>query len=515
MPGLTTRIDELTRRGLLKGAVSTAVAAGLLPKTVRAQSGAPLTATILGSMEHIHPWHDINHDVGVVKNLIYSNLVRTMPDNSLVPEVAAEMPTVSEDGLTYEFRLREDVFFHNGAQLTADDVVYTFDTYMRTGRRASEFEIFLDGWAKVDEFNVTFTLSRPWSGWLSYLTKYMGIVQAGTDPESLYDGSHGASSGPYRVVSFTPDVQVLLEANPNYYATEEARQHQIRIIRVPDAATHAAHLLSGAVDIISTCPPNQFNALVSREGLGGGSRPSAGIFYAVLNRRMAPFDNVHLRRAVSHAIDREFICNEIYHGLVTPTSLPATPDEYWYDSELAAELDYDPERVAYDLEQAGMPNGFEFEATIPVPSAYVEARDAALVIQASLAEHGIRMNLRQVDFSSMFQLARELDYVSYWFPSMQPSIEDYLLPLSYMCDGRQFMSHPCNPAYDEELVGAFRFVEPQDRVSHLRNATAILARDATNVWIGRLNTFHVWKDNVDGFEPSYQYTMDLRGAHLS
>ena len=508
------RPTSMNRRSVLKtiGAGTAGMTLGFGPATLLAQDAASqtLTASILGSMPHVHPWHMINHDVGVTAILMYSNLVYTAPDGSLHPEVAKAMPTVSEDGKTYTFELRDDLTFHDGTQLSADDVVFSFETYMESGRRRGDFKPFWDSVTKTGDFGVRFDLLRPWSGWLQYLTKYFAIVPKSADVENIYNS--GIGSGPFRLVSFEPDVAAEFEAYDGYFMGPP-KQKRIRVVRIADAATQIATLKSGAVDIISTAPPKDYAPTVAEPGYEGAMIPSAGIFYAPFNRQIAPFDNIHLRRAVSNAIDREFICNEIYYGVVTPTSIPAAPGEAWYDAELAKQLAYDPERAKFHLREAGMPDGFSFTATIPVPSAYIEAAEAAVMMQANLAEVGIDMRIQQMDFSSMYAAAGSGDFQTFPHPSMQPSIEDYLLAQSYMCDGgKQYIAQPCSPAYDEAINEAYRFVDPQKKVESLKAALAHLVDDATSIWIGRLNTYHIWTDNVEGFSPSYMYTMDLRNA---
>ena len=249
-----------------------------------------------------------------------------------------------------------------------------------------------------DDHTVRVELKKPQAGWLIYLTKYFGLIPAGHDFDALFSEVQG--SGPYRVTHFETDVVVELEANPDYYLGE-APQKKIRIVRIADDATQLAHLRTGEVDIIGTCPPKDFASTIAEPEFTGEAIPSAGIFYAPFNRQKPPFDNIHFRRAVANAVNRDFICNGIYFGLVTPTSIPAAPSEYWYDEELAKELAYDPDKAKWHLKQAGV-SGFSFTATIPVPSAYIEARDASLIIQANLAEVGIEMRIRQMDFGSMY-----------------------------------------------------------------------------------------------------------------
>lgn len=514
-----------TRRNLIKGAGTAGLGAFATAKlglpligSARASENV-LRASIIGNMPHLNPYMMINHDLAAIKMMLYNNLIYTAPDGSLHPEVAREMPEVSEDGLSYRFHLRDDVRFHNGKLLTADDVIYSWGLNLEKSWRVGDFQGFLslNNIHKEDDHTVRFDLSQPWSGWLMYMTKYTALVPDGADFENLRDGPGNNASGAYFLEHFDPDVNAIFVANPDYFEGER-RQKMIEIRRIADASTQLSNLLGGDIDIISSCPPADFHPTMERDGFTGGMRPSAGIFYGPLNRTKPPFDNVHLRRAFALAVDRDYIANVIYYGLLTPSSIPAAPDEYWYDEGLAAQLDYNPERAREELALGGHPNGFEFEAIIPVPSAYVEAMDAAIIIQANLADIGVQMNIRQMDFSTMYDTAATGDYIAFPSPSMQPSIEDYLLAQSYRCDaGKQYISQPCNPEYDQALDAAYA-ISPNDheaRRPHLIEATRHLVEDATSLWLGRMNTYHLWRDSVHEFEPSYMYSMDFRTAYKS
>lgn len=518
----------MSRRKILQG-MGGLTAAAAMPvglstllsnsKAYASTTESVLRASILGNMPHVNPFQMINHDLAAIKMMLYSNLIYTAPDGSLHPEVAREMPSVSDDGRQYRFLLRDDVKFHSGKRLNADDVIYSWRMNLEKSWRVGDFAGFLsaDDIHKEDEFTVRFDLKQPWSGWLMYMTKYTALVQDGADFDSLFNGPGGNASGAYTLVDFNPDVSAMFEANPDYFFGEP-RQKRIEIRRIADPSTQLSNLRGGDIDIISSCPPHDFADSMELDGITGGMVPSAGIFYCPFNRNKAPFNNIHLRRAVNLAIDRDYICNEIYYGLITPSSLPSSPNEYWYDADLAGKLAYNPDRAREELRKGGMPNGFEFEAIIPVPSAYVEAMDAALVMQANLADVGIRMRIQQMDFSAMYNTAETGDFTIFPHPSMQPSIEDYLLAQSYRCDaGKQYISQPCNKEFDEVLNKAYS-ISPNDhqqRRPPLVEATRHLVDDATSIWIGRLNTYHLWRDSVSGFEPSYMYSMDLRRAYKS
>jgi peptide/nickel transport system substrate-binding protein len=502
-----------TRRQTLQtmGAGALALGSGITPAFAQGAS-SPLTASILGNLAHAHPWQMSNHDLGAVKMLLYSNLVYTGPDATIEPEVAVSMPTVTNDGLTYTFELRDDVYFHSGAKLTADDVIYTWEKFLETGMRRGNFNPFIKEVVKENEYQVRFELSQPWSGWLLYLTKYQAIIQNGTDIESLWDGDHGAGSGPFTMTSFETDVAADFEAFPDYFLGSR-RQQKIRIMRIPDSSTQLANLQSGSVDIISTCPPKDFAPTLATPGYTGAMIPSAGIFIFPFNRNKAPFDKLHARKAIAHAIDRDFICNELYYGLVTPSALPAAPGEYWYDEDLAAEAAFDLDKAKWHLEQAGMPNGFSFEAMVPAPSAYIEVSEAAIFMQAMLAEIGIDMQIKQLEFSMVLSERALLNHQASPFASMQPSIEDYLMSTWYMCQFNGPDSQPCDAEYDKAISDAYRHLEPELRRPHLHRAMKHLIDNAISVYIGRLNTYHLWRDNVQGFAPSYMYSMDFRNAY--
>jgi peptide/nickel transport system substrate-binding protein len=513
---MTDRPDSVfaTRRQVLTGAAALA----LSPHAALGQagSGGAVTAAILGNLPNIHPWHVANIETGAANLLCFSNLVRLGTDGAPVPDVAKEMPTVSADGKTYTFALRQDVRFHNGDRLTSEDVVYSWERYLATARRRQNLGRFVERVERVDDFTVRFSFRTPFAGWLKMMGYEAQIVRKGSDVtnetpqgENLYTGSRMAGSGPYIPRAFQADVAAEFEINPNYYG-EPPQARTIRLVRIPDASTQLASLRTGAADIISNCPPKDFVPMSRAAGLRGASRPSAGVFYSPLNRNRPPFDNVHLRRALSCAIDRDFICNEIYSGLVTPTSVPAAPGEYWYDAELARQLAYDPDRVRFHLRAAGMPRGFAFEATIPVPSPYIEAREAAVMMQANLAEFGIRMNIRQTDFIAMYRNAQNGDWTSFPHPSMQSSVEDYMIFNSFHTNGAQnAWGKHLVPEYDAAVEESFRYVEPERKLPGLRRVLRHLVEDATALWIGRLNAYHLWRDAISGFEPRYSFFMDL------
>jgi peptide/nickel transport system substrate-binding protein len=509
---------SIGRRGFLAGSAAAAVASAL-PGAARAQGAGTITASLLGNLPNIHPWHVGNVETAAANLLAYSNLLKVGPDGTMVPDVAVALPKISDDGLDYTFELRRDVRFHNGDRLTAEDVLYSYEQYLSTARRRGNLRRFIKNVTKDGDYVVKVELVEPWVGWMQLMGYEAAIVRRGSNVtneeatgENLYRGSRMAGCGPYIPKSFQPDVAAEFEANPEYFGGKPPTP-TIRLLRIPDAATQLANLRAGSVDIISNCPPKDFAAMSRTPGFAGAARPSAGIFYMPMNTAKAPFDNVHLRRAVSCAIDRDYICDEIYSGLVTASALPAAPSEYWYDAALAKKLAFDPDRAKFHLREAGMPRGFAFEAIVPAPSAYVEAREAAVVMQANLADVGIKMNIRQTDFVSMYRSAQNGDWQAFPHPSMQSSIEGYLIWNNYHKDGNQarWMGYR-NDAFENAVMESFRYIDPARKMPSLRKVSEILVEDCPALWIGRLNAYHLWRADISGFGPRYAYFMDLTQA---
>ncbi|MCC7428173.1 MAG: ABC transporter substrate-binding protein [Alphaproteobacteria bacterium] len=507
--------NTINRRGVL-GLGAGLAAATILPQGAAAQPRGTVTASLLGNLPNIHPWHVGNIETGAANLLAFSNLLKIKADGTLEPDVAARMPDVTEDGLNYTFELRRDVRFHNGDRLTSADVVYSYEKYLTTARRRGNLRRFIKEVKADGDYVVKVTLGEPWAGWMQLMGYEAAIVRNGSDVtnegstgESLYRGSRMAGSGPFIPKNFQPDVVAEFEAFGDYFGGAPATQ-TVRLVRVPDAATQLANLRTGTVDIISNCPPKDFAPMRQTAGFRGEARPSAGIFYMPMNVAKPPFDNVHLRRAINCAIDRDYICEEIYSGLATASALPAAPSEYWYDADMAKELAYDPDRARFHLRQANMPRGFAFEAIVPAPSAYVEAREAAVVMQANFAEVGIRMNIRQTDFVSMYRSAQNGDWQAFPHPSMQSSIEGYLIWNNYHKDGNQarWMGYR-NADYEQAVMESFRFVQPDRKLPALKRVLRHLVNDCPALFIGRLNAYHLWRADISGFGPRYSYFMDL------
>ena len=285
--------------------------------------------------------------------LVQSTLVEYKQDMSFRNDLATEY-NLSEDGLVWTFKIRDDVKFTDGEALTASDVVFTFNTAKES--QSSLDLTFMDKVEAPDEETVIFTLKKPTSTFLNTVAT-VGIV-----PEHAYDedyGIHPIGSGPFKFVQWNKQEQLILEANEDYYGTVPAMKKVIIVFQDEDAAFAAVK--AGQVDIgltAATLATNEIDGYkvkaittVDNRGLTLPASPAEG----KMTESGYPYGNdvtchIEIRQALAYGIDREMIADAALNGFATPCY--SENDGFpWNNPEVKIETD-----VAYAkqlLEDAG------------------------------------------------------------------------------------------------------------------------------------------------------------------
>ena len=285
--------------------------------------------------------------------LVQSTLVEYKQDMSFQNDLATEY-NLSEDGLVWTFKIRNDVKFTDGEALTASDVVFTFNTAKSS--QSSLDLTFMDKVEAPDDVTVVFTLKKPTSTFLNTVAT-VGIV-----PEHAYDedyGIHPIGSGPFKFVQWNKQEQLILEANEDYYGTVPAMKKVIIVFQDEDAAFAAVK--AGQVDIgltAATLATNEIEGYkveaittVDNRGLTLPTSPAEG----KMTESGYPYGNdvtchIEIRQALAYGIDREMIADAALNGFATPCY--SENDGFpWNNPEVKIETD-----VAYAkqlLEDAG------------------------------------------------------------------------------------------------------------------------------------------------------------------
>jgi peptide/nickel transport system substrate-binding protein len=337
---------------------------------------------------------------------VHDALVKPMPGGENTPSLA-ESWTVSKDGLAYEFVLRKSAKFHNGDPVTADDVKFSFERYKGAAAkllkdRVRDVEI-------VDAGRVRFHLREPWPDFMTfYGTSATGaawIVPRKYVEKVGEDGFKKApiGAGPYKVVSFNPGIDLVMEAFDGYWRKIPSVKRLV-FRSMPDETTRAAALKAGDVDIVYLLSGPTAQEVKRTPGLRLAAAMPPGVVFLDLPEQWDPKSPWHDRRvrlAASHALDRNALNQAETLGLSHPTGglIPRVLDF----ARAYPPPPYDPARAKKLLAEAGYPNGFDAGDLTPFPPFFSLAEAIGGYLQAA----GIRTRLRTMERAAFLTAWRE------------------------------------------------------------------------------------------------------------
>src|SRR2546422_7557962 len=331
---------------------------------------------------------------------LHDALAKPMPGQLLAPSLA-ESWTVSKDHLTHEFVLRSGVRFHNGEPLTAEDVKFSFERYR--GAAAKTLKERVAAVEAVDPGRGRFRLRQPWPDFLTFYTTATGagwIVPKKYVEKVGDDGFKKApvGAGPYKFVSFTPGVEIVMEAFDQYWRKRpNVRRLVFKVI--PDGSTRLAALKRGEVDIVYSIRGALAEELRRTPGVQLKATVLQGTFWVYFPEQWdakSPWHNLKLRQAVSLAFDRNVInqAETLGFSRITNSIVPDIFEFFWKPPAAV----YDPAKAKRLLAEAGYANGFDAgDYTCDV--AYANIAEA---VQNYLQAVGIRTRLRPLERAAFF-----------------------------------------------------------------------------------------------------------------
>lgn len=345
-------------------------------------------------------WFDPAETQGIVTPFmvlyaLHDAVVKPMPDNSQAP-CLAESWTAAEDGLSYEFVLRQGAKFHNGEPVTAEDVKFSFERY-----HGASHELMKDRVAAVevlDQQHVRFKLKAPWP---DFLTFYSSASGAGWIVPKKYvekvgdDGFKNApiGAGPYKFVSFDPGVELVLEAFDGYWRKPPNVKRLVMKV-IPDEATRLAALKRGEIDIAYSIRAELAEELRRTPGLS--LKPVVAqapnwIYFPDQWDPKSPWHDLRVRQAANLALDRDGMNEALFLGYckITNSIIPDSFEFYWQPPPAV----YDPAKAKQLLTEAGYPNGFE-AGLFYCDSSYANMGEASV---DSLQQVGIRTKLQPIE----------------------------------------------------------------------------------------------------------------------
>lgn len=433
----------------------------------------------------------------VVLPYLFDTLVAQDFENNIQPLLAEEWE-VSEDAKSIYFTLKEGVTFHDGTPLDAAAVVASFER-LRDPEMKSPMAASLNGITAieaVDARTVRFLFEEPSATFFSTITSpYAGIVSpAAVAAAGEQFAQQPVGSGPFKLRSWEPGVAITLERNEAYaWAPPTVKNPGAPYLEtavfkvVPDAATQLAAFQAGEVDFLFLNQPDHITRMRGDSRVVLEPLNLNGLTYMGFNTAKAPFDDLRVRQALSHAVDKAAIVEAALGGEGAPAFAPMATTLPGFDPALAAgELGYDPAKAEALLAEAGFAKGDDgVWAKDGAPLAltlltYTRApnQDVATVIQAQLKAAGVPVEIQQLDAPAAGKAAVEgaYDLLLWRYDWNDPDVLSVNLHSQRIgSTNRVFYS---NPALDALLTEATHELDARARARLYVEAQKLIMADA-------------------------------------
>ena len=462
----------------------------------------------------------------VIAAKLFHGLVRFNETLDIVPD-AAQTWTLSPDGRTYTFRLRRDMTFSNGREVTAGDFRFSFERILRPATR-SPITWVLDriagardvmagttdhasGIRVIDDRTLAITLERPFGPFLSLLGMTAAYAVPREEIERLGQdfGTHPVGSGPYAMKEWRHGQRIVLAARP--HPPDEGPRLQGIIYRViPEDLTAVVEFETGGLDVLPV-PATEYRRYTAdprwRDRVFG--RPGLNCYYLGLNCSRPPFDDVRVRRAVNLAIDRQRILDTIYEkrGVLAAGPVPP-PLRKDFPPPDPAGYPYDPQTAGQIIRDAGLAHA---KISILV-SAEPEVLDIVEVIQYYLKRAGLEAEIVQLDWSAFKERINRGDADAFWLSwwADYPDPENFLYPLFHSANigpaGNRTRYR--DEAVDRIIERAQGTADPAERRRLYRDAEDRIVRGAPWVFMWHRTDYFVVQPWVKDFRIYPIYSVD-------
>lgn len=359
----------------------------------------------------------------VTENIFETLLQYGDQDTTINPGLAEEWET-SADGLTYTFKLRKGVKFHDGTDFNAEAVVFNFDRWMNGNDEKFPYYSMFGGYKgdeghvikeikAVNENTVQFVLTRPQAPFLKNIAMSPFGIASPAAVEKWGDDfrSNPVGTGPFKFVEWKQNDTITLEKNADYWQKGFPKLNKVIFRVIPENTARLNALAIGEIDVMDGLNNSDEATVKSNDKLQVIERPSMNVGYIGLTTTRKPFDNKLVRQAINHAIDKKAIIDAFYGGKALAAVNPMPPSIEGYN-EAIEPYPFDLEKAKALLKEAGMEKGFEMDLwAMPVARPYMpEAQKVAEVIQDSLSKIGVTAKIQSVDWATYLDKATKGEF---------------------------------------------------------------------------------------------------------
>ena len=466
---------------------------------------------------------------------LYNKLLKFELGTTKMIPALAETYAISKDGLTYTFNLRKGVKFHTTSyfkpsrDFNAEDVLFSINRqrqkdhpfYNVSGGIYTQYENNIkDNIVDVvalDPYKVQIKLKEIQAPFLAYVAgNYMSILSAEYAAKLEKENrkqdmdQFPIGTGPFSFVSYVKDSVIRYSAHPEYWdaksykGKKENKIDKLIFAITPDQNVRYQKLKAGechfvtfpSISDLDDMRANQKIQVMSQEGLNVG--------YLAMNVTKKPFDNVLVRQAVNHALNRKLYLDAIYHGTGIVASNPVPPALWSYDKTLK-DYDYNLEKARALLKKAGLENGFETEMiTLPVTRPYnPDGKKMGELMQADLAKVGIKVKLVSYDWPTFLKKSRSGEQFMIQFGWTGNNDPDTFLNDLLSCASVESGNNTarwCNTKFNELVVEARKVTDQKKRAELYKKAQRIFKEEAPWVTLAHAKVFRVMDKKVNRFK---------------
>lgn len=438
---------------------------------------------------------------------VYEGLLKPNEKGEVYPAIA-ESYEISKDGLTYTFKLRQGVKFHNGNLLTAQDVKYSYDRLAGkdTGKPLQPAFAGIDTITTPDDHTVIIKLKENNASFLTSLT-------AAVIPKGYQDSNKKPiGTGPFKFIEYVPGQRLVLEKNPDYYVKDVPKLDKVEFRIIPDQEAALLALKSGEADIFPRIGTEKLDEL--GDDFKSISAPQNLVQLMTFNIARKPFNDLKVRQAINYAIDKDEIINGVALGKGTKLGSNMSPImAKYYQDGLEDTYKTNLDKAKSLLAEAGYKDGFS--TTLTVPSNYKFHMDTAQVIVQQLAKVGIKVKIVPVEWAVwLSQVYQGRDY-DMTIIGLDGKLDPNDILNKYVSDSKNNFFNFSDPAYDKVLKEGLKEIDPEKRVALYKEAQKILTNDAAAVYIMDPNLNVALKKNVEGYKQYPLYVQDISTLYLS
>ncbi len=441
-----------------------------------------------------------------MKELAFNGLVAINPDFTPVSDLAEKWD--NPDERTWVFHLRNGVKFHDGSDLTASDVKFTYESVLDQSFNSPfrAFYLSVDKVEATDKNTVTFTLKAPFAPFLSYMDLAI-VPQAAVQKLGADFGTKPVGTGPFKVERWATGDTIELSANEAFYGGRP-NLDRVRVKVVPDNSGRVVGLESGDLDFVqSPVSPQDVSRVQSGGKLKVDRTPAAGYTYINLNTADPILADKKVRQALSHLVNKQQIIDTIYKGIGKPANGPIVPTMWAYPADVPS-YPYSPDRAKALLDEAGwkagadgirVKDGQKLSLTVRTHSEDPDRKQLIQVLQSEFQKVGIDATTNTVEFPAFFQDVQDGKYqvgVIGWLNLSDPDRATFR---QFTIDGTANYGKYKNEQVDKLLKDARATLDQSKAKTMYADAVKQIVDDAPYIFVQYQEYIAMYSPKVQGY----------------